>query len=277
MDDELIRILSDLDFTDYEAKTYLALLRESPSTGYAVARSSGVPRSKIYEVLESLVTRGDVLLSKGDQTLYSPRSPSELVRMRRERLEGRLDTAAVALDAYARSREPDDLIWDIRGSEEIFFRIREVVGRARSQLLVQIWGSDAHELREALRGAAERGVAIDIVAYGDPDMPFAMVRLHEPGAREIEDEYGGRWAILSRDGEEIVAGIVSKGADSRAAWSSHLGIVMPITEQIKHDLYIAEMLRDHRAVLEASYGPALAELRGRFGPPSTVYRPKEGS
>jgi sugar-specific transcriptional regulator TrmB len=275
MADELIKILSYLDFTDYEAKAYLALLRDSPSTGYAVARSSGVPRSKIYEVLEGLVARGDVFLSRGDQTMYAPMPPSELVRMRRERLESRLEAAAGALDAYADSREPDDLIWDVRGDEEIFFRLREVVGRARSRLLVQVWGSDADRLREALAEAAERGVVVDVVAYGDPGFPFANVRLHEPGPVEIEEEYGGRWAILSRDGEEIVAGIVSRGAESRAAWSSHLGIVMPITEQIKHDLYIAEMLRDHRAVLEASYGPSLAELRRRFGPPPTVYRPKD--
>jgi HTH-type transcriptional regulator, sugar sensing transcriptional regulator len=276
MDEEIRKLLADLGFTDYEAKAYLALLREAPSTGYAVARSSGVPRAKIYEVLEGLVARGDARISRGEPTMYSPRPPVELVASRRQRLEESLDAVGRALEGYAASREPDDLIWDIRGDEEIFFRIREVIGRAESQILLQVWGSDASRIRESLAEASGRGVAIDVVAYGDPGLPFAKVRLHEPGAEEIEAEYGGRWAILSVDGREIVAGIVSMGAESRAAWSAHLGIVMPITEQIKHDLYIAEMLREHREALEASYGPALAELRGRFGPPASVYRPKRG-
>jgi hypothetical protein len=48
---------------------------------------------------------------------------------------------------------------------------------------------------------------------------------------------------------------------------------MPITEQIKHDLYIAVMLKEHRDVLEASFGPSLRDLRAQFGPPTTAYRP----
>ncbi len=61
---------------------------------------------------------------------------------------------------------------------------------------------------------------------------------------------------------------------SRAAWSSHLGITMPITEQIKHDLYLAVLLDKHRDILEGSFGPALRDLRKMFGPPPQTYRPK---
>ncbi len=89
---------------------------------------------------------------------------------------------------------------------------------------------------------------------------------HEPGAEQITREYGGRWVILSVDDAEIVAGIVSLEKESRAAWSRHPGLVMPITEQIKHDLYIAELLVTHRETLEASFGPGLVRLRERFGP-----------
>ncbi len=57
MKENMLDILKNLNFTEYESKAYLALLQESPLTGYAVAKKSGVPRSKIYEVLESLVIR----------------------------------------------------------------------------------------------------------------------------------------------------------------------------------------------------------------------------
>ena len=67
------------------------------------------------------------------------------------------------------------------------------------------------------------------------------------------------------------------GKDSRAAWSAHLGIVMPITEQIKHDIYIAIMLDKHRDVLEASFGPALRDLRAQLGPPPVTYHPEQAS
>jgi sugar-specific transcriptional regulator TrmB len=181
------------------------------------------------------------------------------------------------LKEFTDQKTPTDLIWDIRGRAEIFYRVREVIGRAKGQLLVRIWEEDVLEIRDALEAAAQRGVTISVVAYGDPDLPFARVYSHEPGAAEISEEYGeygGRWVIVSIDGQEVVTGIVSMGKDSRAAWSAHLGIVMPITEQIKHDLYISILLNQHRDVLEASFGPALRDLREQFGPPATVYRPE---
>jgi HTH-type transcriptional regulator, sugar sensing transcriptional regulator len=275
MQEESFKLLMKLGFTEYEAKTYMALLQQSPLTGYAVARISGVPRSKIYEVLGSLVERGDVMVSYGDSVQYSPKQPRELIDNRRLTFEQQLTEAQKGLDGIRNQNIPNDLIWDIRGSDEIFYRLVEVIGRAEKQILLQVWEEDASKVRDALVLAAQRGVVITVVAYGTLDFPFASVYLHEPGGDEISKEYGGRWIILSVDGKEIVAGIVSMGKESRAAWSSHLGIVMPITEQIKHDLYIAEMLQKHREALETSFGPSLKDLREKFGPPTTVYRPDQ--
>lgn len=275
MAEDLSELLTHLGFTEYEAKTYLALLQQPPLTGYAVARASGVPRSKIYEVLGNLVERGDVLVSYGEPVQYSPKPPKELIAARRQAAEEKLSAAEAGFAQFAHQNTPTELIWDIRGRDEILYRLREVIGRAEGQILLQIWAEDVPEIRDALKQASERGVQITVVAYGQPDLPFAQTYLHEPGAEEITAEYGGRWIILSIDGREIVTGIVSMGKQSRAAWSSHLGITMVITEQIKHDLYIAEMLNRHRAVLEASYGPSLRDLRKRFGPPTTIYRPSQ--
>ncbi|MBD5075057.1 TrmB family transcriptional regulator, partial [Xanthomonas citri pv. citri] len=72
---------------------YLALLQESPLTGYAVAKKSGVPRSKIYEVLESLVIRADVFVSHGNTPQYVPVPAKELIKNRRLKAEEHFDQA----------------------------------------------------------------------------------------------------------------------------------------------------------------------------------------
>lgn len=269
---DLVGVLGDLGFTEYEAKVYLALVKESPLTGYAVARVSGVPRSKVYEVLEGMSGRGEVLVSHGEPTRYAPQPPRELVASRRRQAEGALSAAEEGLERHAQGSGGGDLIYDITGRGEVLGRLREVIGRAERRVLLQVWREDAAEVREELAAAAGRGVEVVVVAYGEPDYPFATVYLHEPGPEQITFEYGGRWAILSVDAREIVAGIVSLANESRAAWSSHPGMVVPITEQIKHDLYIAEMLREHRETLEATFGPSLARLRERFGPPYVAAR-----
>lgn len=273
--EELIGLLKSMGFTEYEAKAYLALLKGSPATAYAVARDSGVPRSKVYGVLEGLVGRGVAFVSHGEPTRYAPVAPGELVRARRREAEGVLAAAEEGLGGWAEREDgagEDDRIWDIKGRREILSRLKELVGRAEERVLLQVWSEDAPELATELEAASGRGVEISVVAYGDPGYPFARVYLHDPGPEVITPEYGGRWIILCVDAGEVVAGVVHPEDVARAAWSAHPGIVMPITEQVKHDLYIAEMLSSHREVLEREYGPSLERLRTRFGPPTTAHR-----
>ena len=71
--------------------------------------------------------------------------------------------------------------------------------------------------------------------------------------------------VLSADMREVVTGIVSLDGESRAAWTSHPGLVVPTTELIKHDIYVQEMLDAHREILEESFGPGLIKLRKRLG------------
>ena len=47
----LIEDLKLAGFTEYESRTYLALLREHPATGYKISNESGVPRSMVYQAL----------------------------------------------------------------------------------------------------------------------------------------------------------------------------------------------------------------------------------
>lgn len=267
----LVGLLGDLGFTENEAKAYLTLLEGSPMTGYGVARASGIPRSKVYGVLEGMAGSGVVLVSHGEPVRYTPLPPEELVAARRREAEATLAAAEEGLEELARGVAGPDLIFDLAGRAEIIGRTREVVGRAKERILMQVWAEDAPELEEELAAAAGRGVEVVVVAYGDPGYPFATVYLHEPGPEQIAREYGGRWVVMSADGGEVITGSVFPGEVARAAWSSHPGMVVPITEQIKHDLYVAEMLAAHRGVLEETFGPSLERLREKFGPPAAAY------
>lgn len=70
--------------------------------------------------------------------------------------------------------------------------------------------------------------------------------------------------MLSLDVREVVTGVLSMEVQSRAAWTSRPGLVVPTTELVKHDIYVQEMLDAHRDTLETSFGPGLKALRGRF-------------
>ncbi|PFM48159.1 hypothetical protein COJ45_10890 [Bacillus cereus] len=277
MKSETIKILQNLNFTEYEAKAYVALLEKSPLTGYAISLNSGVPRSKIYEVLGGLVERGEVMASHDNPVLYTALSPSELINLRKRRTEASLKMAEVTLEQYSKTSLNKDNIWNITGSEAILNRAREAIKNAKERIMLEIWKEDAEELQEELEEASKRGIEILMVSYGDIYLDFVQNFPHEASG-EITEEFGGRWLVVSIDDREVVAGITSMGDESLAAWTRHPSLVMPITGVIKHDLYLHEILKQHRSILEESFGPNLIELRKRFnfGPSGLTMAEKLG-
>lgn len=263
MKDRILETLKNLNFTEYEAKAYLALLEESPLTGYAAAKKSGVPRSRIYEVLDSLVLRGDILVSHGSTPQYVPVPAKKLIRNRRMKAEENFKLAEKSLEQYGHSAKNRENIWNITGHYEIIDKVKECIEAAEKRILIEVWKEEYHDLETELKKASEKGVAVTVVAYGDVVSDFAVVYRHDLG-EEITDEYGGRWLVISVDDSEVVAGIVSLGKDSRAAWTMHQGLVMPITEVIIHDLYIMEIMKEHRELMEKSFGKNLIDLRRKF-------------
>lgn len=259
----VVEHLQTLGMTEWEARAYLALLEEAPVSGYAVAKRSGVPRSKIYEVLNSLISKGAVHVARGDTALYGPLPPKELIERLRTQTADRLDAAEAAMSDYAQQVGGNSVIWDLQGRIEILERTRQLIRAAQRRIMLEIWAPDAGELRDDLREASRRGVEIIAVSYGDPEYTFAQVHQH-PSTDEVTTGLGGRWLVISADNREILAGIVSSGAQSRAAWTSHQALVVPITELIAHDLYKLEMLDARGKELEADFGPGLVRLREKY-------------
>ncbi|TCS81425.1 TrmB family transcriptional regulator [Pectinatus cerevisiiphilus] len=263
MDTDILAVLQRLDFTEYEAKAYLALLEKAPLSGYAVALNSGVPRSKVYEVLGGLEKRGVVLVNHENTALYSPLPPQQLLAKKKRYAEKCFSIAEKTLKNYPVVLRHRENIWDIKGSGAIINKAEEIIDRARHRILLEICPEEAEIVKKKLKMAANRGVEVTIVALGEVSLNFAHVYSHD-SIDKIYAEYGGRWLILSVDDKEILAGIVSLGAESRAATTTHPGLVMPITEEIIHDLYIGEILKKHRDILEESFGPDLVNLRKKY-------------
>lgn len=72
---ELVAQLTRLGLTSYEAKAYLALIRRDSFTAAQVARQSGLPRQRIYDVLASLVQKGLASARPGTVVKYAATAP----------------------------------------------------------------------------------------------------------------------------------------------------------------------------------------------------------
>lgn len=198
MDDSHVTPLVDLGLTRYEACAYLALIRRNRATGAEVARLAELPRQRIYDVLDSLVSRGIVTTQPGRPARFTARPPQEAIelllrdhRLRLERLELDASRAAEVLGpSYEAGRGEDDPLRYIELLREpltIARRFEELQGTAAREILVFSKPPFAVDPEQNLAGLEllERGIEARSVyersLYDDPRQVAAVAHFVDAG------------------------------------------------------------------------------------------------
>lgn len=136
-------MLAKAGLSDHEAAVYMAMLELGPTTVLKLARQSGVKRTTIYHVIESLKAKGLVSIEeRGFKQMPVAENPSRLERM--------LDEQKNALKSFFPELEA---LYSLRGNDSI---IRYHTG-------VEGMRSAYDELLQDLRNGD------DYYAIGDPD------------------------------------------------------------------------------------------------------------
>jgi sugar-specific transcriptional regulator TrmB len=74
----VVEKLQKVGLTEYEAKAYVGLLNDHLSTATKLSEKSGVPRTRIYSVLESLAQKGWVRIYSGIPLLFKAVDPHDV-------------------------------------------------------------------------------------------------------------------------------------------------------------------------------------------------------
>jgi sugar-specific transcriptional regulator TrmB len=82
--ESVVEKLQRIGLTEYEAKAYLALLNTHLSTATKASEKSGVPRTKIYAVLEALKQKGWVRFYSGVPLLFKAVEPMRVFEKAKE-------------------------------------------------------------------------------------------------------------------------------------------------------------------------------------------------
>src|SRR3989338_5950464 len=102
-----ISLLEELGLTQREIKTYCALLKTGPSTVGKIIKESGIPSSKIYEVLEKLKQRGLVSsIIKQNRQQFSAAEPATLLTYLDEQRRRVAETVVPKLEQMRASHGP---------------------------------------------------------------------------------------------------------------------------------------------------------------------------
>ena len=241
MDGDPIDRLVKIGFSEYEAKAYVALLRESPVTGYQLSKTSSVPRSMIYEVLSKLTARGAAMtLRKGDSTQYAPVPADEFLDQLHREHEGLITSLKDDLTTLV---SPTDLeyVWNIEGHENIIAKAIEMVGQAKSSIYLALVPATCQELQPVLKEAIERGVRVVLYTTSKVDLTGCRLVIAHV-SEETLGQARGLGLVLVIDGEEVLIGEWLTATQARASWTSSPLLVFIAEHHLRTDLYLPEIL-----------------------------------
>jgi sugar-specific transcriptional regulator TrmB len=256
---DLTNLFARLGVSDYEGRVYVALLTNNPATAYEAAKESGVPTSKVYEVLERLEARSMVRsLDEAGKKRYLPQPVDDFVEGTRRRLGDTLDTLKVDL-ARVGGPQNQAYVWSLSDTAALVDKACRMVQTAADAILVSAWNPEALVLVPLLAQARTRGVKTALVHFGPGDLPVGGVFRH-PIEDTIYAEKGGRGLVVVADGREALMGTL-RDDGAEGAWSLNRGFVTLAEDYVKHDIYIMKIVERFDAELLKRFGPGYEKLR----------------
>ncbi|MEJ2662454.1 MAG: helix-turn-helix domain-containing protein [Spirochaetia bacterium] len=259
----IIEQLLQIGFSEYEARAYLCLLRQNPITAYQAAKYSGLPSSKIYEVLGRLTEKGVVAeLSLAGKKQYIPVPPEEFLENYRGKME---KTISLLQQDLPRVKQETDLsyIWNMTHYGDFLGKARRMIAAAEDTLLVSSWKQELEQLQQALNARQERGVKIAVVHFGEAGEPVGRMFYH-PIENTIYAEKGGRGFVLVADAGEALMATVLQDGSVQGAWSRNKGFVTLAEDYVKHDIYIMKIVSRFDELLIRRFGSNYHLLRDIF-------------
>ncbi len=238
---ELFEHLKRLGFTTYEAKAYVALLKQPNATGYEVSKLSGIPASKIYEVLNKLQEREIILVLGSDPKRYIPFPPEEILKkLQADYLHSINYLQEKLSEIYEKDGYDQHYIWNISGVENIFRKLRELIAQANDEIYISIWAEELNVLHENLEAKENEGVKVFMVLFGDT--PYNLQRTFRHGREhEIRQERKARRLAIVVDNTSMMIINFKDDGLTTAAYTLNRGMVLLTKDYIIHDIYTIKM------------------------------------
>ena len=233
--------LQNLNFTQYESKAYLALLKQGGISGYELAKKSGIPASKIYQVLNRLIEKEVVIALDSEPVKYTPVPPAEVLYRLRADFMYTLDTVSPKLsELYQHQHSSDNYIWNVSGRPAIINKVNDFINEAVKKIHLSVWDEEIAEIEDSLKQARRRKISIAIVHYGEKKLNIGLEFRH---GREhiIRRQRGARRIALEVDEQKVILAHFLEDGSCNAVWTTNKGLVLLAKDYIIHDIYTIRM------------------------------------
>ena len=221
-DDLLIKLRRYFDLNLYEVKLWAALLSRGVSTAGELSDIADVPRSRSYDVLESLEKKGFVVMKLGKPIKYIAIPPSEVVDRVKKNMNSEAQEKLKRLETVRDSPlmeelntlhttginliDPSEMSGCLRGRNNLYNHLDLLIKDAKKSINIMTTDKGfirkAEGLRASFEKAKKRGVRIRIAAPLNKDNKAVAESLK--GIVEVKHSDAVDSRFVTVDGKDVV-------------------------------------------------------------------------
>lgn len=199
-------LFQQLGLSQYEAHSYVSLLRLGSGTARELSEISEVPRTRIYDAVESLQEQGLVDVNHASPKVFQPIARETVLDHFRREYEAtftQLETQLATLEPVETQSDQQGA-WTTTGREAIDERVETFLAEATDEIVyLTIEDFLTDSILDELAAAAERDVSISIANSTAPmheriQAAVPSAALTEP-PWEWQTAAAGRFLLVDRD------------------------------------------------------------------------------
>jgi len=217
--ESVVEKLQKIGLTEYEARAYLSLLKDHIDTAAKLSEKSGIPRTRVYSVLESLERKGWIKIYSGIPLLFKAVDPRDVFKKVKKDYDEFLESIQATLKEEVKEMKEKFVILKFDAG---LGSLKEEMGKAKT-----IWISNA------TRGFLEK--------VSDAFSTDAQVKvLLFPGERKT-----GNRNVQFREAEvKIVCIVGNKEVPSMSVILDESRTFTVFEDPVEHRYIVDEMLYD---------------------------------
>ena len=206
----------------YEVRIWTALLSRGVSTAGELSDIGDVPRSRAYDVLESLEKKGFVVMKLGKPIKYMAVDPNEVVERVKKLVRNEAEDKAKQLDTLRRGDvlselsllfkqgiefvEPADLSGAIRGRHNVYTHMEYLIRNAKKSVTFMTTSKGiirkVESLKPELEKLAKKGVKIRIAAPVSKENANTISEISKIAEVRDNKNINARFCVV--DGKDIL-------------------------------------------------------------------------
>jgi sugar-specific transcriptional regulator TrmB len=211
---EVLDALKSIGLNLYERKIFVALLAKGVATAAEVSEIASVPRSRSYDILESLAEKGFVMVQPSKPIKYVAMAPKEALEKTKQNLRSRHDEMVERIDKMKTSPiiselegiykkglnlvTPTEMTGTLKGKYVIDRQLRSALKEAKTLIRIVTTEQGLNDLYSkhyrALKKANRSGVKLMIMApFGDNSVTSAFSQIAD--IKKLPKP-AGRFAII---------------------------------------------------------------------------------